>query len=114
SGFPVLTWHQLDSITSLPSQIVLVERLSDEGFNDCLSADVELSCCCIEFIEHLLAKVDVDSLDRWHHLARVRKILRYILSPVGELCNDFSRDRFRRFTSCLHIVFVLPSWRSRV
>ena len=96
-------------MTGLARQIVLVQCLSDKGFNDRLSTDVEFSCCRIEFVQHLLAKVDVDPLDRWHHPARVRKILRYIFSPFGELGDDFSRNGF----GDLRVVFIQCSFLLR-
>jgi hypothetical protein len=63
--------------------MLLIECLTEQRFDNGLAANVQLSCRLIEFLKHWLSKVDVDALNRRHHLAFAGEEARDTLAGVG-------------------------------
>ena len=64
-------------------QMLLIEGLAEQRLDDCLAADVQLPRRFIKFLKHGQREVDVDSLNRRHHLSRVGEKAGNVLSPIS-------------------------------
>ena len=86
--------------------MVLIERLSDKGLNYRLATHVQLGGGMVEFLQHRGCEIDIDPLNRLHHLATVGEETRNILPAVRHLGDGLSRNVLLGFTRLHHIVFA--------
>ena len=86
--------------------MVLIERLSDKGLNYRLATHVQLGSGMVEFLQHRGCEINVDPLNRLHHLATVGEETRNILPAVRHLGDGLSRNVLLGFTRLHHIVFA--------
>src|SRR5436190_2806479 len=75
--------------SGLLSHVVLIECLPHENFDDRLPADVELTGRDIQFVQHILSEVHIDSLYRRHHSTCIRKVAGDVLAALSLLSNRF-------------------------
>ena len=80
---------------------MLIERLSQQALDDCLSADVQFLSRAIQLLKHRHCKVHIDALDCLgaHQNTLVREKSRYTLSGIGHLSDPLSIERWGRFTN---------------
>jgi len=81
-------------LLGLLRQVMVIERLPHQRFDDCLPADIEIPRGLIKLLEHRSREVDVDTLD---HAAFPIKEAGNILPLVGEASDCLGGDRLGGF-----------------
>lgn len=64
--------------------------LVGQGLYKSLTAYIEFLCGLIQFIQHGLSEIHIDTLNRRHYLALVGEIGGYVFSPIRQSCDRFS------------------------
>src|SRR5271166_5283648 len=90
-------------------QVVLIESLPHQCFDDRLPADVEVLRGLVEFVQHGCRQVDVDSLDGMNHAALPLEETRDVLPFIGETSDCFRGYWLSGLNSFLHINEPPPS-----
>ena len=70
----------------LPSalrQVMLIEGLPDERFDDGLPAHVKVPSCVVQFFQHGRSEIHIHPLNRLHHAALALKETRNTLPLIG-------------------------------
>jgi hypothetical protein len=93
-------------------EVVLVQRVTNEGLDEGLPADIQFRRGIVEFTQHRRSKVDIHSLHGglpWpHHATFSRKRPGNVLAFVGALRDLFGCDCARAMMRFLHQVSVPP------
>jgi hypothetical protein len=89
-------------------EIVLIQCLPHQRFNDCLTADIQVLGSEVKFLQHRGSKVNIHSLNWLYHATLTLEEPRYALPLVGRASDVFRRNWISGLTSFLHTVEFLP------
>jgi hypothetical protein len=67
--------------------MLLIERISQQRLDHCLSTNIQIPGGLIEFLKHGRGKVHIDALTRWHLAARIGEKAGDIFAAVSEFRN---------------------------
>jgi hypothetical protein len=90
-------------------QVVLIESLPDQRLDDRLAAHIKIVRSLIQFRQHAGSDVNVNALNRLHHVALSLEKTRNVLAPISQPGNCIGGNRFGAFTSFLHKIGSPPS-----
>lgn len=83
-------------------QIVLIERLPDQSFDDGLAAHVEVLSGLVQFFQHAARDVYIHSLQGLHHATLAFEKTGDVFTLIGQPGDRIGRNRRNRFMSFLH------------
>jgi hypothetical protein len=92
----------LARFTRLLGEMVLIERLANKSLNYGLATHVQLGSGLVEFLQHGGREINVDPLNRLHHLATVGEEAGNILPGVRHSGNGLGRNGLLGFTRLPH------------
>src|ERR1700674_803865 len=98
---------------SATSQILLIERLAYERFDDSLPADIQFFRGPVQLFKHARGQVNIDSLDRAMHAPPVGEEPGHIFALVRKAGDRFCRHWLAPSTSVRHRVGTPPWLLSR-